>query len=694
MLSMAKYTGCEVCAILSDGIIKFLSDESHGVIREDVEELRIDFNLAGSRRSLEVMLLNTPIKLSFFASEHNPWLTENLPDLPLGKEVPSTTSSDESLCWAIQQVQLCRQSHTTCNSHPPAALPSRVLDVRAKGESGVRLYEPVEGEKAPYICLSHCWGHRPFLRTLSGSLDAHRSEIVWDRLPQTFRDAIAFTRQLGVRYLWIDSLCIVQDDERDWRREAARMAGIYQHATLVISAAKSQGAYGGLYAELPERHKIYTVEFVPGSLYVSHDDGDDDSQLATEETPQKIHLRRTLTHPHRLLSPYHASSSSLPVFSRGWILQERFLSTRILHFGAEELSFECLCSSTCQCTPSSPTPFPSPAIDAGAPTWYTNLLTRSSNPKQYYALTTWASGSMSERELQICWRRLVEDYTRLRLTYEKDIFPAISGMAQQMQRVRGTRYMAGLWEDSAVLGDLLWHVELPPQGYVTGSGAEGGNMCDGAGGPSGGDGNQEEKEVGWEKRWTVRPAKWRAPSWSWASVKPPVEFLNPEGGVQPDCEVVEAVCEPAGPDLMGELVEGGSYLVLKGRLIPALLQFKEEKESKPWNAVDLDILDGHLKNLWADDDCRSLVAEDREQPRVYCLVVGRKLPRRELLCLVLARVPAGNSAAARDRGFNEDGHLYRRIGLLEIFGGPPQPVLWGWVHDLHRKGEDAVVTIV
>lgn len=68
MLSMAKYTGCDSCAVLSDGILKFISDNGE-VSREDVDELRIDFNLTGSRRSLEVVLLNTPVTLSFFCSE-------------------------------------------------------------------------------------------------------------------------------------------------------------------------------------------------------------------------------------------------------------------------------------------------------------------------------------------------------------------------------------------------------------------------------------------------------------------------------------------------------------------------------------------------------------------------------------------------------------------------------------------------
>ncbi|KAK3304756.1 heterokaryon incompatibility protein-domain-containing protein, partial [Chaetomium strumarium] len=420
-----------------------------------------------------------------------PWLTETIPDLPLGRDVPQTTSSEESLSWAMQQLETCKQSHKNCNTNYYSAspLPSRVLDVFAAdtGDGGVRLHEPEPDQQAaPYVALSHCWGRQPFLRTLSGSLDAHRSEgIAWARLPQTFRDAVEVTRSLGVRYLWIDSLCIVQDDEHDWRREAARMASVYQNAVLVISAAKSQGAYGGLYADLPDRHRVYTVKHTP-------------------RRNTTIHLRQSLTHPYRLLSPYHSTSSSstLPVFTRGWILQERFLSRRILHFGPEELAFECLESSTCQCSPITitTTTTTTSTDQLGAPAWYRNTLDRTARPKYYYALSTWQACE-GERELRVCWRRLVEDYTRLQLTFEKDIFPAIAGMAQLMGKVRnGSKYVAGLWEDSLVKGDLLWHVQLPPSS------------------PTGDDDTTTSiSEGGLEKTWMVRPTKWRAPSWSWAS---------------------------------------------------------------------------------------------------------------------------------------------------------------------------------
>ncbi len=552
-----------------------------------------------------------------------------------------------------------------------------MLDVSAKGGNGICLYVS-RGETAPYAALSHCWGHKPFLRTLSGSLEAHKSEITWEKLPQSFQDAIAFTRQLGIRYLWIDSLCIVQDDQRDWRREAAKMASVYQGAEIVISAARSDGAYGGLYADVPDTHKTHTITFVPGHRRRDDDDDYDDDgdnyPSSTSESPQTLHLRPSFIHTHRLLSPYHPQTSTLlPIFTRAWVLQERFLSPRLLHFGPHELSFECLAGTTCQCTPQPEPTTTSAAAEAAQPAWYTNLLTRTTSPKKYYSYASWRDGSLSERELQVCWRRLVEDYSRLGLTVEGDVFPAIGGMARLMGKVRGTKYLAGCWEESLMVGDLVWRVDLPVAAAETL-----------------GEGSKEE----WRVR--ARPSGWRAPSWSWAAVKMPVEFVSGDEGVEAACEVVEVACEPVGTDVMGELKERGSWLVVKGRLIPARLRFKDPEDPQPWNVIDLDILDGHVKNLWADDGCRGLVTAEGEQPQVYCLLVGRKLPRKEVLCLVLTRVPKDEqgSAASQGRGEHEDGHLYQRIAMLEIFGGPPSPVLWGWVHNLLGKGEDALVRVV
>ncbi|KAK3898747.1 hypothetical protein C8A05DRAFT_18723 [Staphylotrichum tortipilum] len=353
----------------------------------------------------------------------------------------------------------------------------------------------------------------------------------------------------------------------------------------------------------------------------------------------------SLTHPHHaLLTPYH-TATTLPTLTRAWILQERLLAPRLLHFGPEELTLECLTATTCQCTPLPNPPPPGAGENGGAvPGWYKNMLDRAGNAKGYYSLARWER--METGELGLCWRRLVEDYSKLGLTVEGDVFPAVGGIARVMGECRSGRYVAGGWVDveenmEGTVGDLLWKVDVV-KGYVI-------------------KGEEEVKKERWGK---TRPKQWRAPSWSWASVCAPVEFVvQEEKGVEVACEVRE--------------------------------ELKEGEEAQSWNVIDLDVLDGgYLKNLWADDDCTGLVTAGGEQPTVYVLLAARKLPRKELLCLVLTRVPDDGSPATQNRGEDEDGFVYKRIAMLEIFGGPPSPVLWGWMHNLLNKGEDAVVRIV
>ena len=90
----------------------------------------------------------------------------------------------------------------------------------------VRLYE-TEQELAHYTTLSHCWGKKHIVTTTKATLEQRKLEVPWLLLSRTFQDAITITRELGIRYIWIDSLCIIQDDKEDWERVSAKMAEIY-----------------------------------------------------------------------------------------------------------------------------------------------------------------------------------------------------------------------------------------------------------------------------------------------------------------------------------------------------------------------------------------------------------------------------------------------------------------------------------
>jgi hypothetical protein len=108
-----------------------------------------------------------------------------------------------------------------------------------------------ESLQARYICLSHCWGDASNLpmRTTRSTLDEYKQRIRWSILPKTFQHAVMFTRKLRIRYLWIDSLCIVQDDVDDWLRESGKMCSVFQHSTLTLCATASQDSNGGLFSK-------------------------------------------------------------------------------------------------------------------------------------------------------------------------------------------------------------------------------------------------------------------------------------------------------------------------------------------------------------------------------------------------------------------------------------------------------------
>ncbi|KAK4163094.1 hypothetical protein QBC43DRAFT_213770 [Cladorrhinum sp. PSN259] len=611
MITRSK-EGCVPCLVLSNGIQHFLHHNQQ-YKNQDFEGLQINFNLAGPRRSLELSILNTDINLSFFCSEYDDSISKTFPDIPIANDPPSTTSSDASLKWAVDQLQNCKDNHTTCN-YSPTSFPTRLLDI---SNNRIRLDESFTNNYGapPYIALSHCWGRLPFLRTLSTNFDAHKTEIPMSSLPPTFRNAINLTRRLSINYLWIDSLCIIQDDPSDWQKEASIMASIYEGATLVISASHSDSAYGGLYTSFPSTHRSYIVPDVPSPF------------------EGLISVRRPLTHPFRTLSPYHPSqgkASSLPAFTRGWILQERLLSRRILHFTAQELTWECLGESQCQCTPSSLSSTTPPSVslqsqETNFPTWFKHQLARVSSPKTYYSPINWRC-HMSPLEQITSWHHLVEDYTKLELTYPSDIFPAMGGIARVYRNATCSgEYSAGLWEASLIY-DLLWHVLTLP-------------------------GAEDDEQKGKKKS---RPEKWRAPSWSWASVLGPVEYLNTgHEDVEEGCEVLDKTETP-----------------------------------KTRDPVQLDVLEGgYLKNLRVDDEeeCKGIAEEDgKHNGEVVLVLVCKKLPRKELLFLLLSK------ADDKSQGCVEEEHkTYKRIGLLEVFGGPK-----GWVDDLLGKGEDTTIRIL
>jgi hypothetical protein len=276
------------------------------------------------------------------------------------------------------------------------------------GEGGIKLYI-THGEIAPYICLSYCWGKIPNeAKTVQSTLERFQSRIPWTILPRTFQEAVIVTRRLGVRYLWIDSLCIIQGDEDDWRKEASRMCSVYQGSTLTIFATDSSDTRGGLFRKSPEADLSRKV--LDGTT--------SGCQWEIYAAPDLIDIQKFLFYP-----------KAFPLFSRAWALQERLLSPCQLHFGASELEWKCQNRIVSE----NSVKYPS------KPVWIA--------PSNFLALPgdKWIDN----------WHEVIKHYTSLNLSFESDRLPAISGIAKRAAKSMNCDYLAGVWRNT-LPEDLLW----------------------------------------------------------------------------------------------------------------------------------------------------------------------------------------------------------------------------------------------
>ena len=223
-------------------------------------------------------------------------------------------------------LDLCLQSHEKCRSKAPSRLPTRVIDVGPFDGSQDPKLIITDGETSPYVALSHCWGKPSEFdglknaRTLSTNLKDLLLSIPMDTVSQNVQDAIVTVRNLGLRYLWVDALCIIQDNHRDWEVEASRMGDIYSSAYLTIAATSAASGMDGFLARARWPWPVVSMPCIT-------------KESATR--PVELYVR---------YEPYYWRGKSVEDSvwnSRGWTLQERLLASRVLHFASDGLRWEC-----------------------------------------------------------------------------------------------------------------------------------------------------------------------------------------------------------------------------------------------------------------------------------------------------------------------------------------------------------------
>lgn len=457
--------------------------------------------------------------------------------------------SERAVQWVNSSLSTCKQRHASCRHSARPLLPKRVVMLNSDtyGDITARLFEPIN-QRNPYLALSHCWGKHQNCITTKKSIASRKAGIPWSKIPQTFQDVMQIALALGFRYIWIDSLCIIQDDAEDWEDQSAVMSEIYQNAVLTVAATSSEGDHEGCCEKNAQR-------ITPLEIMLPEDIG-----------ACRIAVRKPLHHFD--VQNAEGLLTHFPLLTRGWAFQERLLSPRVLHICESELVWECREASACECgglrqekspggtyhhavedsqqekeqyeivhqeitqrmtsmrieratksrSRSNPTQDPPPDYEfppayehvVSPATTITSTSSQSSstvfgpqsNDEDIMSFAALSNVPIYEEptemndidvkdcpELVFHFHRIVEQYSALKLTRSSDRLVALSGLCKRVHHLRNN-YLAGLWSDS-IGYDLLWRVETI---------------------------NLTTAEKG------GRPLDYRGPTWSWISVDSPVTY--------------------------------------------------------------------------------------------------------------------------------------------------------------------------
>ncbi|KAB5578577.1 heterokaryon incompatibility protein-domain-containing protein [Coniochaeta sp. 2T2.1] len=501
---------CPGCALMRDVIqpfVPFAEVESVRILNDCALYVYVFFKeLKGRHATIEV-----------YAKPDSPSRWKHIGP---ARSVPALANSTESIGLLKRWLNDCETRHPACQVGRTATLPTRVIDVGESAET-VSLYISQAGEQGTYTALSHCWGGQTPLATTQATLGDRQKSIHFDKKSRTFAEAVEVTRALGFKYLWIDSLCIIQDDVADWTAEAAKMSQVYSNAALTLSADGAADTSQGLFGGSGARTSAHNTQAI--------------TTTDPSGSPVEVYARLRSSRPS---DPNTAPHSSLPtspskLSTRAWVLQERILSPRMVHFYNEELVWSCFGLERCECRLM--------AVTSSFGT-FRRLLSMPAPDKP-----------TSEHNLLVEWPKLVEQFTSKGLTYPKDRLPALSGLATLAhEKTPTSRYLAGMWSADMAYS-LLWASD-----HVAAA--------------------ESDTPI---VRMPVVPF---APSWSWASVVGPVvhvdrhldQFTNRRSGrdeVKPLLEVVRAVTTPVTSNAYGPVKEG--VVVVRGQVLSVRYDFLE-----------------------------------------------------------------------------------------------------------------------
>ncbi|KAG4443091.1 hypothetical protein IFR05_001417 [Cadophora sp. M221] len=551
------------------------------------------------------------------------------------RPINTTPSSEATLTMVQGWLHECLSNHKTCRDCTRSDLgfmPTRLIEIAGANH---RLYETAGRPVESYAALSYCWGTAGQLMTTRGTYQSHMAGIDPQILPATVRDAVEVTRKLGIKYIWIDSICIIQDDASDKAIEIMQMELVYSQATVTIMASRAKSVHEGFLQErLPTTSGFRDNQF---QLPYRCLNGDLD----------------TVT-----LVPSLDDDFTEPLNTRGWAMQERFLSARIIEYGTFQTRWTCQDKRAVM---------PSDGFRAGL--LNTEQQTEGLSRETLGALRgepfipSVASGVF---DLYDVWFNVVAVYCERALTSESDRLPAISGLASRFAGLLNDEYCAGLWR-SRLAEDLLWSCTSYPG---------------------------------------VRPVQYQAPSWSWAASNHHIVFRRVTIGTKvstqdPAFKVLDCKIETDEMSGLFSTVKSG-ILTISGRLREALWLVRGPGTAVPDSPCCLYASAG---NCWEPSMLPAQISVDFIDPEVESSSGGRFIPVTLLQIRVNDKFGKASGLVLR----HIDGSEYSRLGTFELTRScvtlPPsqrspvenqaeQTRLYQQYGDWLKNGEQNVISII
>ncbi|KAH7191703.1 heterokaryon incompatibility protein-domain-containing protein [Fusarium flagelliforme] len=385
-----------------------------------------------------------------------------------GKQV--STMNEQNLQLALRWIKSCNRSHPKCKAFQHQMTgwrPTRLIYVGPESEQPKLIISRNKSRPVPYVALSYCWGSSNSVTLSRENISDFQKEIYLQHLPATIQSAIATTKDLGYQYLWVDSLCIIQNSENDWAYESSRMGDIYGMADITLAAAGGSSVQDPMfYRRDPRAIRPCVANIMPDYRY---------TKLSY---PWAIY-------PHQAERMLDSTINESPLSRRAWALQELLLSPRTLIFGSKQMVWSCATTEASEGFPLGLDPkFSTPLSEDSSLSQLRQRLMRISDV-----------GEPPSR----FWNDFISRYTRSRLSVGSDTLVALQGLVGRIMMMAETRrqsntdepgpnYVAGLWHDRHFQQTLLWR---PKVGSTR-----------------------------------SRPEAYRAPSWSWASIDGDIDFFE------------------------------------------------------------------------------------------------------------------------------------------------------------------------